>query len=67
VRCRQSNPHVEEYLSSGVIRLHVFRTEGSRVKAIEILKMRGVKHDETCTHMRSGKKALSFIWRDSDE
>jgi len=38
---------VEEYLSSGVIRLHVFRAEGNRVKAIEILKMRGVKHDET--------------------
>jgi KaiC/GvpD/RAD55 family RecA-like ATPase len=39
--------NVEEYLSSGVIRLHVFRMEGNRVKAIEILKMRGVKHDET--------------------
>ncbi len=38
---------VEEYLSSGVIRLHVFRVGGSRVRAIEILKMRGVKHDET--------------------
>lgn len=38
---------VEEYLSSGVIRLHVFRVEGNRIKAIEILKMRGVKHDET--------------------
>jgi len=38
---------IEEYLSSGVIRLHVFRVAGNRVKAIEILKMRGVKHDET--------------------
>ncbi len=38
---------VEEYLSSGVIRLHVFRAGGCRVRAIEILKMRGVKHDET--------------------
>ncbi len=38
---------IEEYLSSGVIRLHVLRSEGSRIKAIEILKMRGVKHDET--------------------
>ena len=38
---------VEEYLSAGVIRLHVFRAGGSRVRAIEILKMRGVKHDET--------------------
>jgi len=38
---------VEEYLSSGVVRLHVFRVGGSRVRAIEILKMRGVKHDDT--------------------
>jgi KaiC/GvpD/RAD55 family RecA-like ATPase len=38
---------VEEYLSSGVVRLHVFRVGGSRIRAIEILKMRGVKHDET--------------------
>ncbi|MDP2840694.1 MAG: gas vesicle protein GvpD [Candidatus Methanoperedens sp.] len=38
---------VEEYLSSGVIRLHVFRVGGSRMRAIEILKMRGVKHDDT--------------------
>lgn len=38
---------VEEYLSSGVVRLHVFRVGGSRVRGIEILKMRGVKHDDT--------------------
>lgn len=38
---------VEEYLSSGVIKMHVFRASGSRIRAMEILKMRGVKHDET--------------------
>ncbi len=38
---------VEEYLSEGVIRLHVTRVGGNRVHAIEIVKMRGVKHDET--------------------
>ena len=37
---------VEEYLSEGVIRLHVTRVDGNRVRAIEIVKMRGVKHDE---------------------
>ncbi len=37
---------VEEYLSEGVIRLHVSRVGGNRVRAIEIIKMRGVKHDE---------------------
>ncbi|KCZ73660.1 RecA-superfamily ATPase possibly involved in signal transduction [Candidatus Methanoperedens nitroreducens] len=38
---------IEEYLSSGVIRLHIFRAGGCRLRAIEILKMRGVKHDES--------------------
>jgi len=37
---------VEEYLSEGVIRLHMFRVGGNKVRGIEILKMRGVKHDE---------------------
>lgn len=47
---------VEEYLSSGVIRLHLFRMEGNRVKAIEILKMRGVKHDETLHPYEIGER-----------
>ncbi|MEA1943925.1 MAG: ATPase domain-containing protein [Euryarchaeota archaeon] len=38
--------NVEEYLSEVVIRMHMFRSSGNRVKAIEILKMRGAKHDE---------------------
>ncbi|MBZ5701936.1 MAG: circadian clock protein KaiC, partial [Acidobacteriia bacterium] len=38
VQGKPSSFSVEEYLSSGVIRLHVFRAEGNRVKAIEILK-----------------------------
>ncbi len=37
---------VEEYLCEGVIRLHVFRVGGTREHAIDILKMRGIKHDE---------------------
>jgi len=37
---------VEEYLSEGVIKLHVIRTGMNKERAIEILKMRGVKHDE---------------------
>ncbi|MCK5661101.1 MAG: circadian clock protein KaiC, partial [Methanosarcinales archaeon] len=37
---------VEEYLAEGVIRLHIFRVGGEKVRAIEILKMRGIKHDE---------------------
>lgn len=39
--------NVEEYLVEGVIRLHQFRTGGQKVKGIEIVKMRGVNHDET--------------------
>lgn len=50
--------NVEEYLSSGVIRLHVFRVEGNRMKAIEILKMRGIKHDETLHPYEIGEKGI---------
>jgi KaiC/GvpD/RAD55 family RecA-like ATPase len=46
-KVKSAIPGLEEYLSSGVVRLYVFRVAGNRVKAIEILKMRGVKHDET--------------------
>lgn len=38
---------IEEYLSSGVIKLHLIRVGGTKIKAVEILKMRGVKHDES--------------------
>ncbi len=37
---------VEEYLAEGVICLKVFRIGGERIRSLEILKMRGVKHDE---------------------
>ncbi len=43
--CGQFN--VEEYLCEGVIRMHMFRVGGNRVRALEILKMRGVKHKES--------------------
>ena len=47
IQGQQQSFSVEEYLASGVVKLHVFRAGGSRVRAIEILKMRGVKHDDT--------------------
>ncbi|TGC11105.1 RAD55 family ATPase [Methanolobus halotolerans] len=37
---------VEEYLAEGVICLKVFRIGGERIRALEILKMRGTRHDE---------------------
>ncbi len=37
---------VEEYLSEVVIRMHTFRVSGNRIRAIEVLKMRGGKHDD---------------------
>ncbi|WMW22174.1 ATPase domain-containing protein [Methanolobus mangrovi] len=40
------NFSVEEYLAEGVICLKVFRIDGERIRSLEILKMRGVKHDE---------------------
>ncbi|MBN2110312.1 MAG: AAA family ATPase [Methanosarcinaceae archaeon] len=42
----QGHFSVEEYLAEGVICLKVFRIGGERIRAIEILKMRGTKHDE---------------------
>ncbi|HMB44467.1 MAG TPA: ATPase domain-containing protein [Candidatus Methanoperedens sp.] len=56
---------VEEYLSSGVIRLHLFRMEGNRVKAIEILKMRGVKHDETLHPYEIGERGIIVYPRET--
>ncbi|SFM44521.1 RAD55 family ATPase [Methanolobus profundi] len=40
------NFSVEEYLAEGVICLKVNRIGGERIRSLEILKMRGVKHDE---------------------
>ncbi|MDK2913041.1 MAG: hypothetical protein PWR29_1998, partial [Methanolobus sp.] len=34
------------YLAEGVICLKVFRIGGERIRSVEILKMRGTKHDE---------------------
>ncbi|MCC7577065.1 MAG: RAD55 family ATPase [Methanomethylovorans sp.] len=39
--------NVEEYLAEGVISLNVSRIGGEKMRSIEILKMRGVKHDES--------------------
>lgn len=46
IREERSSFNVEEYLCEGVIRLHVFKTGLTKERAVEILKMRGVKHDE---------------------
>ncbi|MEZ5334766.1 MAG: ATPase domain-containing protein [Methanolobus sp.] len=40
------NFSVEEYLAEGVICLKVNRIGGERIRSLEIVKMRGVKHDE---------------------
>ncbi len=42
----RSHFSVEEYLAEGVICLKVFRINGEKIRSIEILKMRGTKHDE---------------------
>ncbi|MCD4702881.1 MAG: circadian clock protein KaiC [Methanosarcinaceae archaeon] len=47
---KSENFSVEEYLVEGVVRLHTFRVGGRKNRAIEILKMRGVKHDEQIHH-----------------
>ncbi|MEM1538008.1 MAG: ATPase domain-containing protein [Candidatus Nezhaarchaeales archaeon] len=37
---------VETFLAQGVIILHTIRVKGAKIKALEILKMRGTKHEE---------------------
>jgi KaiC/GvpD/RAD55 family RecA-like ATPase len=44
--------NVEEYLAEGVISLNMSRIGNERIRFIEILKMRGVKHDESIHQYR---------------
>ncbi|WP_340819408.1 ATPase domain-containing protein [Methanolobus sp. WCC4] len=46
INMNPENFSVEEYLAEGVICLQVNRIGGERIRSLEILKMRGVKHDE---------------------
>lgn len=46
INMNPENFSVEEYLAEGVICLQVNRIAGERIRSLEILKMRGVKHDE---------------------
>ena len=56
---------VEEYLSEVVIRMHVFRSCGTRVRAVEILKMRGGRHDETMRPYAIGDSGLVIYPRET--
>jgi len=48
----QDTFNVEEYLAEGVISLNMSRIGNERIRFIEILKMRGVKHDESIHQYR---------------
>ncbi len=39
--------NVEEYLAEGVIHMHILRKNGKKMRALEVFKMRGTKHDES--------------------
>ncbi|MFH1682491.1 MAG: ATPase domain-containing protein [Candidatus Woesearchaeota archaeon] len=56
---------VEEFLSDGVIMLYNFRKENNRESAIEIIKMRGTKHNKKIVPMRINDKGIS-VYADQD-
>lgn len=56
---------VEEYLAEAVIRMHTFRSCGTRVRAVEILKMRGGRHDETMRPYAIGDSGLEIYPRET--
>lgn len=49
---------VEEFIASGVIVLHYLREGGKRMRAIEILKMRGTNHDESLHPYKITEKGI---------
>ncbi len=56
---------METYLSRGVIRLHSSMVRGSRVRAVEIEKMRGTDFDEQLRPLRIGKGGVQVAERDT--
>ena len=58
---------MEEYLADGVIYLNVSRIGSKRVRSVEILKMRGVKHDESIHLIGSQTLELLLIFMNPSE
>jgi KaiC/GvpD/RAD55 family RecA-like ATPase len=56
---------METYLSRGVIRLHSSVVRGSRVRAIEVEKMRGTEFDEQMRPLRIGKGGIQVAEKDT--
>ncbi len=56
---------METYLSRGVIRLHSSMVRGSRVRAVEIEKMRGTDFDEQMRPIRIGKGGVQVADKDT--
>lgn len=57
---RFSKSGVEEFLADGVIVLYNVRRGDSRESAIEILKMRGVKHEKKIVAMTVGSEGIAI-------
>lgn len=56
---------VEEYIAEGVIRLHMFRVGTAKMRAVEVLKMRGVHHDESLHPYSIQEDGIVVHWSDS--
>ena len=53
-----SQTGVEEFLADGVIVLYNIKRENMRESAIEVLKMRGTKHQERIVAMKISEKGM---------
>ncbi|DAC73091.1 MAG TPA: hypothetical protein DSN98_01995 [Thermoplasmata archaeon] len=53
-----SQTGVEEFLADGVIVIYHIKREGMRQRAIEVLKMRGTKHQERIVAMKISDKGM---------
>lgn len=58
---RYSRSGIEEFLADGVLVLYNSRVRGQRVQAIEILKMRGVKHERKIVPLEITPKGMKVF------
>ncbi len=58
---RYSRTGVEEFLADGVLVLYNTKIRGLRIQAIEILKMRGAKHERKIAPMQITSKGISIF------
>jgi len=55
------NPPLEWYISSGIIMLHHIRKDDTMERAIQVIKLRGVRHSEQIYPIRLNEKGLHVL------